>query len=293
MVNIIKTRTIIVKLLLAVLLSLTVCLSLLVGVTYASNTPNPSSVNIAGSLQDELGCPGDWQPDCATTHLTYDTEDGVWQGIFSIPAGNWEYKAALNDSWDENYGLNSQENGLNIPLNLADLTDVKFYYDHETHWITDSVNSIIATAPGSYQNEMGNSGDWDPGYLGSWLQDPDGDGVYTFRTKLPAGSYEAKVAINESWGENYGAGGVQNGPNIPFTVPSNCTEMLFSYDPVTHVLSVEQFAPEENPPVEPPIEVGGHIYSIDKYIILVPLIIAAALVATGTGILVKRRRAQN
>jgi len=27
----------------------------------ASHTPNPSSVTIAGSLQSELGCPGDWR----------------------------------------------------------------------------------------------------------------------------------------------------------------------------------------------------------------------------------------
>ena len=36
---------------------------------------------------------------------------------------------------------------------------------------------------------------------------PDGDGIYSFETTaLPQGSYEAKVAINESWDENYGAG---------------------------------------------------------------------------------------
>ena len=35
---------------------------------------------------------------------------------------------------------------------------------------------------------------------------------------IPAGSYEAKVAINESWELNYGQGGAQNGPNIPFDV---------------------------------------------------------------------------
>ena len=46
-----------------------------------------------------------------------------------------------------------------------------------------------------------------PGCLRSWLQDPDGDGIYTFETTaLPAGSYEGKVAINESWDVNYGAG---------------------------------------------------------------------------------------
>ena len=29
----------------------------------ASHTPAPTAVTIAGSLQSELGCPGDWQPD--------------------------------------------------------------------------------------------------------------------------------------------------------------------------------------------------------------------------------------
>src|SRR5206468_2666366 len=30
----------------------------------ASHTPTPSSVTVAGDLQSELGCSGDWQPDC-------------------------------------------------------------------------------------------------------------------------------------------------------------------------------------------------------------------------------------
>ena len=58
-------------------------------------------------------------------------------------------------------------------------------------------------APGSFQSELGCSGDWDPSCLRSWLQDPDGDGVYTFTTTaLPAGDYEAKVALAESWDVN-------------------------------------------------------------------------------------------
>src|SRR5215475_2593516 len=108
------------------------------------NTPNPTSVTVAGSLQSELGCPGDWQPDCATTHLAYDASDDVWQGTFMVPAGSWEYKAPLNNAWDENYGLHAVRDGANIPLNLAAATSVKFYYDHKTHWITDNHNSVIA-----------------------------------------------------------------------------------------------------------------------------------------------------
>ena len=52
----------------------------------ASHTTAPTSVTIAGSLQSELGCPGDWQPECAATHLTYDATDEVWQGTFPVPS---------------------------------------------------------------------------------------------------------------------------------------------------------------------------------------------------------------
>ena len=38
----------------------------------ASHTTNPASVTIAGSLQSEAGCAGDWDPACAGTHLTFD-----------------------------------------------------------------------------------------------------------------------------------------------------------------------------------------------------------------------------
>jgi len=128
--------------------------------------------------------------------------------------------------------------GANIPLSLAAATSVTFYYDHETHWITDNQTSTIATVPGSFQSELGCSGDWDPGCLRSWLQDPDGDGTYTFSaTALPAGSYEAKVAINEAWDENYGAGGVPGGANIPFTIPGGATAS-FSWDANSKVLSI-------------------------------------------------------
>ena len=131
-------------------------------VSSAGHTPEPSSVTVAGDLQEELGCPGDWQPDCAATHLSFDAEDGVWQGTFNVPAGSWQYKAPLNDSWSENYGVGAQRDGANIPLDLGAATDVKFYYDHETHWITDNVNSVIATVPGNFQSELGCSGDWQP-----------------------------------------------------------------------------------------------------------------------------------
>jgi glycosidase len=206
----------------------------------ASHTPTPTAVTIAGSVQSELGCSGDWQPDCAATHLGYDANDDVWQRAFDVPAGNWEYKAPLNDAWDENYGQNAQRDGPNLALNLASPATVKFYYDHKSHWVTSNRNTTIAVAPGSFQSELGCSGDWDPSCLRSWLQDPDGNGTYSFSTtSITPGDYETKVAINEGWDENYGQGGVQNGPNIAFTVPAGGATVVFTYDGTSHVLTID------------------------------------------------------
>ena len=205
----------------------------------ADHTPDPSSVTIAGSLQSEIGCAADWDPACAATHLTPDMSDDVWQGSWTIPTGSYEYKATLNDSWDENYGVNASSGGANITLNLESDTLVKFYYDHKSHWVTDNVNAVIATVPGSFQSELGCSGDWQPDCLRSWLQDPDGDGIYSFETtSLPAGSYEGKVAINESWYENYGQGGAPNGANYAFSVPVDNAKVTFTYDLNSHILTI-------------------------------------------------------
>ena len=223
----------------ASLVAVVVVASLVLPAVNAAATPDPSSVTIVGSLQSEAGCPGDWDPACATTHLVYDANDDVWQGSFALTAAGYDYKAALNDSWTENYGLHAQPGGDNIPLNLAADASVKFYYDHKSHWATDNKSSVIAVLAGSLQSELGCPGDWDPSCLRSWLQDLDGDGIYTLETTaLPAGSYETKVAINESWDENYGQGGVAGGDNIAFTVPADNAKVTFSYDSVSHVLSI-------------------------------------------------------
>ena len=55
-----------------------------------------------------------------------------------------------------------------------------------------------------------------------WLQDPDGDGTYTWSTdQIPAGSYEFKVAHGLTWDQNYGDGGNNGGTcPCPRTAPS-------------------------------------------------------------------------
>ena len=204
----------------------------------AAHTPDPVTVTLVGDLQSEAGCAGDWDPGCVASRLTYDAADDAWTGSFSLPAGSYGYKVAINGSWDENYGLNATPGGDNIPLSLGAAQTVRFIYSHDTHWVADNVTKVIATVPGSFQSELGCPGDWQPECLRSWLQDPDGDGTYAFTTTaIPAGSYEGKVALNEGWDVNYGEGGVQNGANYAFTVPAN-GRVTFSYDATSHVLAI-------------------------------------------------------
>ncbi|HYQ68188.1 pullulanase-type alpha-1,6-glucosidase [Actinophytocola sp.] len=102
-----------------------------------------------------------------------------------------------------------------------------------------AADELVITAPGSFQSELGCPGDWAPDCTLSELRDPDGDGVYTFATTaIPAGQYETKVAHGLSWAENYGAGGVRDGANIPFTVTADGDRTTFSYALATHVLTV-------------------------------------------------------
>jgi alpha-amylase len=103
--------------------------------------PLVSSVTIAGSLQSEIGCPADWNPACAASHLTFDTTDGLWKGTFTIAPGSYEYKAAIDDDWTVNYGAGGARDGANIALTVPDGTSsVSFTWNQETHVATHTLN---------------------------------------------------------------------------------------------------------------------------------------------------------
>ncbi len=70
----------------------------------------PSAVSVPGTHNSEMGCPvalgvsGDWAPDCDQAQLALDTNDQIWKKTFTLPAGPYAYKAAINRSWTESYG---------------------------------------------------------------------------------------------------------------------------------------------------------------------------------------------
>jgi pullulanase len=200
----------------------------------------PELVVIAGTIQPEAGCDETWLPDCDATALTYDADDDLWTGTFPLPAGEYEYKAALNGAWDVNFGLNAEPGGGNIPLVTEEAGDVTFYFSTQTGWVTEDVSSTIATVAGSFQDDIGCPAEWSPDCLRSWLQDPDGDGTYVFMTDaIPAGAYEAKVAVGQSWDENYGEAGAPGGANIPFEVTEEGTLVSFVWNAGNKIMTIQ------------------------------------------------------
>ncbi|WP_369371145.1 pullulanase-type alpha-1,6-glucosidase [Promicromonospora sp. Populi] len=104
--------------------------------------PEIDMVVVAGSHNSEMGCAGDWAPDCAAARLTL-ADDGTWTGTFELPAGSYEFKVAVNGSWAENYGADGVRDGANIPYSTAG-GPVTFTWDPET-----KVPSVEVGTPGT------------------------------------------------------------------------------------------------------------------------------------------------
>ncbi len=194
----------------------------------------PDAVSVPGSHGSEIGCTGDlggdWQPACDAVQLALG-DDLVWKGTFSPQAGQYAFKAAINRSWDENYGAGGNRNGSDIPY-ATDGGPVSFYYDHRTHWVTNTELDPILVATGDFQSEMGCPSDGDAACMRSWLQDPDGDGTYSFTTiDIPAGDYSVSV------------GG--SGP-IAFTVEPGLATTI-AYQVSSGTITVDTFAPDFGP----------------------------------------------
>ncbi len=215
-----------------------------------------TKVVLPGTFQSELGCApdtyvnGDWEPSCDATALSYNATSGMYEGSFNLPAGCWAYKVALNGSWSENYGLNGEPGGLNIPLYVPVAGVVTFVYDPITHIVTSSpYTSGVAcppetvVLPGSFQSELGCTpvtfinGDWEPGCDYTRLSYNNTSGLWEGTFDLPAGYWEFKVAINNSWVENYGLYGMQNGSNIPLELCAP-TRITFKYSHTTHMVEL-------------------------------------------------------
>lgn len=149
--------------------------------------------------------------------------DGIHSVEIVIPtAGRYEWKATAFGSWDSSWPIS----GNSWMITSSDNETVLFTFDSNVPgdgWLPDGNvphSSHTRGDPyvlvGSLGSELGGA-DWDP--AGSLVLHDDGldgdiiagDGVYTFVGDIAtAGTYEWKVAVNNDWGEQFGA----DGPSI-------------------------------------------------------------------------------
>ncbi len=211
-------------------------------VTSVPSMADEPLVTVPGSHNSEMGCSEDWQADCADAELTL-RADGIYEGTFTLPEGNYEYKVAIGGTWDENYGANGVAGGPNVTYS-HDGGAIRFFYDPRSNIFSNTAAGPVITLPGSFQAALGCSGDWQPDCLATLMQDGDGDGIYEFSTdQLPEGNYEVKAAHGENWDESYGPADNRGG-NYTFAVAQG--ELVsFSYDIATHILDIDV----ANPPL--------------------------------------------
>lgn len=95
-------------------------------------------VNLPGSYQDKAGCGAAWDPACESTAMTLG-DDGLYHLTVSLPAGDYEFKVALDGSWAVNYGSDGAQDGPNYTLSLPADGKVNFTYDPATHLVTFTI----------------------------------------------------------------------------------------------------------------------------------------------------------
>jgi maltose-binding protein MalE len=96
-------------------------------------------VNVPGSYQAKAGCAADWAPDCEATAMTKG-DDGLWKsGPFKLPAGDYEFKVAMDGAWTLNYGMEGKQDGDNYKVTLAADGEISFTFDPATNLLTFEV----------------------------------------------------------------------------------------------------------------------------------------------------------
>ncbi|MBN2146251.1 MAG: extracellular solute-binding protein [Anaerolineales bacterium] len=92
-------------------------------------------VNLPGDYQDKAGCGAQWDPACQATAMV-EGDDGLYTLIVTLPAGEYQFKVALNGDWTVNYGSDGAQDGPNYTLSLAADSTVTFSYDPATQLVT-------------------------------------------------------------------------------------------------------------------------------------------------------------
>ena len=121
--------------------------------------------------------------DAGSNQMTYDGELGLYVYTFEdVPAANYEYKIAVNGSWNENYGVGGKQDGSNYGVSVPETMDVTVYYNDQTHYSVTNVTYKFV--------EVSVSG---TGVETTKLTDGGLTGIYGGTVSLKAGTYSDVV----------------------------------------------------------------------------------------------------
>jgi pullulanase-type alpha-1,6-glucosidase len=139
-----KSTTVRARRVLASITSAVLVLAGSIALTAAPATAADRTFALVGTLQSEIGCATDWDPACAASELVPNGTENQYAETFTLPAGDYLYKVAVDDSWAENYGADGALDGSDIPLSVAGPASLTFTYDDASHRIAIEVQSLRA-----------------------------------------------------------------------------------------------------------------------------------------------------
>lgn len=162
---------------------------------------------LAGDFLESNGMGANWDPANYKGQLK-EFKNGIYEEAFSLKAGEYQYKIAMNGKWDESYAGKNTKDG-NTVLKLTQATKVCFRLDLKKGEVYDSINTpdqfkTKAILAGGIDNLLDKGQAWNPGD-DNFKLDYIGGGFYkkTFPIKesAQANDYnlEYKVSYNGAW----------------------------------------------------------------------------------------------
>ena len=146
--------------------------------------------------------------------MTYLGDDLYSYTFKDVPPANYEFKIAINGSWDENYGDKGLKDGANIMLAVDKTQNVTVYYNDKSHLTVTNLTYKFA--------DVTLSGTGIP--AGTKLEDTSLTGIYSASVELSAGEYKDVKYICE--GKEY--------VSDVFTL-NEAKKVTFYFDPNTEI----------------------------------------------------------
>jgi glycosidase len=102
----------------------------------------PTSVSFPGSYAAQIGG-AEWEPTDPAVQASDEDGDGIWTLTVELAGGVYEFKAAVNGTWDENYGQDGEAGGDNLTVEVPDAGGlITFRYNRADNQVSAEVSPL-------------------------------------------------------------------------------------------------------------------------------------------------------